>query len=200
MDSACVAVRSLDPVFAAIEDQGYALFRNPGRVGEWCADATLGALGVEREEAMQWPALNAAALGLDLEHPLATEFLECWHEAARHEVPFRGTPERLETAEARQAVKWNTANRVSSDPRVRGHRHDQSVAGILAGRLGMVPLPEGLEAYRTGETRIRRQTAIVVVRDDPGSDGLVGLRELGRARRSGMLHAARGRLARAAGR
>jgi hypothetical protein len=200
MDSGCVAIRSLDPVFSAIADSGYALFRNPGRVGEWCADATLAALGVERDQAMQWPELNAAAIGLDLEHPLAAEFIGRWHDAALQEVPFRGTSERLDSAEERRAVKWNTGNRVSADPRVRGHRHDQSVAGILAARLGMLPLPEGLEAYRTGETRIRRRTAIVVARDEPGAGPLIGLRELDRARRAGALHAVRGRLERAAGR
>jgi 5-methylcytosine-specific restriction endonuclease McrA len=33
---------------------------------------------------------------------------------------------------------------VSSDPRVRGHRHDQTVAGVLAAQLGMRLSSEGL--------------------------------------------------------
>jgi 5-methylcytosine-specific restriction endonuclease McrA len=43
-----------------------------------------------------------------------------------------------------QAVKWNRGARVSSDPRVRGHRHDQTVAGVLAAQLGMRLSSEGL--------------------------------------------------------
>lgn len=201
LDSICVAIRSLDAIFAAIDRSGYVLFRNPGRVGEWCADATLEALGADRERAMEWPQLNAAGLGLDLEHPLAAEFLRRWLEAADRGLPFRGVPERLDTPEAYQAVKWNESARVSADPRVKGHRHDQSVAGILAGQLGMTPWLHGLEAYRRGETMIHRRTAIVVDRDAPHPDRpFATLAQLRRARWSGVLHAARGRLAQAAGR
>jgi hypothetical protein len=43
-----------------------------------------------------------------------------------------------------QAVKWNLGARVSPDPRVRGHRHDQTVDGVLAAQLGMRLSSEGL--------------------------------------------------------
>jgi hypothetical protein len=199
MDSICVAIRSLDAIFGAIEERGYALFRTRGWVGEWSADATLEALGVDRGRAMGWPAVNAAALGLDLGHPLGAEFLRRWHEAARQELPFRGVAEPLETREDYQSVKWNTGGRVSSDPRVKGHRHDQSVAGILAGQLGMTPSPHGLQPLRRDAGSIKRKTVIVVDRDAPRADRpLASVSQLRRARWRGVasVRATLGRAAR----
>ena len=47
LDSSCVAVRSLDPIFTAIEAKGYVLFRNGSyRLGEWASDHTLSEHGL----------------------------------------------------------------------------------------------------------------------------------------------------------
>ena len=125
MDAACVAVRSLKPVFERIESRGHVLFRNETwRVGEWAAPHALAALGLTRDEAMEMPELNAAALGVRAEQP----FLDLWLEEARRGTAFRGDKSE--------------------------HRHDQSVAGVLAARLGMRPRPRGLLVpLRARETR-----------------------------------------------
>ena len=136
MDAACVAVRSLEPVFDRIESRGHVLFRNgTRRVGEWAAPHALAALGVSREEAMEMPELNAAALGLRSGHP----FLDQWLEEARRGTAFRGDKSE--------------------------HRHDQSVAGVLAARLRMRPLPRGLVHLRPGRPVMRRWVRIAIARD-----------------------------------
>jgi hypothetical protein len=145
LDSSCVAVRQLEPIFEQIERDGYILFRNGRRrVGEWASDEALSALGLSRDQAMEMPEVNAAVIGLNTSSPLANSFLERWHRAAQEGLAFRGVSEQLRDENDYQDVKGNRNVRVSSDPRVRGHRHDQTVAGVLAARLGMKLSSEGL--------------------------------------------------------
>jgi hypothetical protein len=178
MDASCVAIRPLEPLFDVLERTGYLLFRNANHVvGSWASDEALEALGVSREETMAMPEVNAAALGLSMNDPLALTFLNGWFEAARAVVPFRGTRETLETWDDYAATKWNRDGSISAEPRVRGHRHDQTVAGVLAHRLGMKLTTEGLQAYsRTQKTRLRPTTAIVIDRRYRGPAGRLALR------------------------
>lgn len=62
-------------------------------------------------------------------------------------------------------VKKNRSGRVSSDPRVQGHRHDQTVAGILAHRLAMALTHEGLQTYMPARRRIAPSTRILINRE-----------------------------------
>jgi hypothetical protein len=165
LDSSCVVLRPLDALFEQIERDGYVLFRNRSyRVGQWSSDRALDVLGLNREQAMDIAEVNAAAIGLNLRHPLALEFLERWLEAAKGEVAFRGIDEPLETHADYQAVKWNREGRVSPDPRVRGHRHDQTVAGVLAYRLGLQLTTEGLQVAGDDAWPRRRRTVILLDR------------------------------------
>ena len=188
LDASCVVVRDLDALFGAIRERGYLLFRNQDhRVGEWASDEALAVFALGREEALQIPEIDAAALGLDLLHPLGREFFERWHAAAVDGVAFRGTREPLRSPQDYGDVKWNRAQRVSSDPRVRGHRHDQTVAGLLAHRLGMTPTPVGLQKYSRRLRRIRWRTVVVVDRDVGRSR--IPLRSVGQIRRDRYLGA-----------
>lgn len=164
LDSSCVVVEALDPLFETIETEGYVVFKNlRAVVGEWSSDLTLAEYGLSREQACTIPEVNAAALGLDLHADIALRFLEAWLDAASREVPFRGTLERLENWEEYQDVKWNRSERISTDPRVRGHRHDQTVASILAHRLGMELTTHGLQRYSEGR-ELRPGTMIAIDR------------------------------------
>jgi len=168
LDARCLVVRSLDPIFEAIEANGYVLFKNAAhRVGEWASDQALAAFGLSREHALALPEVNSAAIGLHFDSRIGVEFLERWHEAARHEVAFRGIREPLESWDDYEDVKWNVSGRASSDPRVHGHRHDQTIAGILGGRLGMELTPDGLEdsMAREADSPLRPTTAILIDRD-----------------------------------
>ncbi len=165
LDSSCVALRSLDPVFRQIEREGHVIFRN-GRhsVGAWSSDRALDELGLSRAQAMKIPEVNAAAIGLSLRHAAALEFLEGWIDAARGGVAFRGVDEELLTRADYDAVKWNRDGRVSGDPRVRGHRHDQTVAGVLAYRLGLRLTADGLWAVPRNSRPIPPETVILIDR------------------------------------
>jgi hypothetical protein len=165
LDARCVVIRKLDPVFAEIEERGYVLFRNRRFVlGEWASDLALDLFGLSREQALGLPEVNAAALGLDLRNPVAASFLDSWYEAARDGRAFRGTVEPLRSWEDYQDVKRNRSGKVSTDPRVRGHRHDQTVAGILAHRLDLNLYDGWLQVYSRTERHIARSSRILINR------------------------------------
>jgi hypothetical protein len=149
MDASSVAIRSLDPFFEAVDERGYVLFRNGSfRLGAWASDVALDALGVSREDALAIPELDAAAIGLRLDHPVGARFLSDWLRLARDGVVFRGTRDELRSWHDYSGLRANKLGRASADPRVRGHRHDQTAAGMIAHRLGMELTPEGIESYR----------------------------------------------------
>jgi hypothetical protein len=161
LDSTCVAVRSLDPIFARLKSDGYVLFRNsPFRLGNWASDAALAAFGVDREVALQLPEVNTAAIGLDVTHPDGARFLSGWLAAARAGTPFRGV-ESQGGDDDYWAVRTNRAGRASNDPRVQGHRHDQTVAGILAHQLDLELTATWFQAYRRRRGPILRTTLVV---------------------------------------
>jgi hypothetical protein len=171
LDSSCLVIRSLDPIFEAIEANGYLLFKNgPNLVGEWASDLALSEFGLSREEALLIPEVNSAAVGLNISCPIGIEFLDSWLEAARKEIPFRGIANKLRDWNDYEDVKWNRSGRVSADSRVHGHRHDQTVAGILAQRLGMELTPDLIDDYRRqwAVTPIRPTTRIVIDRSMRG--------------------------------
>jgi len=165
LDSSSVAVRSLEPLFKQIEERGYFLFKNGRfRVGEWASDLALERLGVSREEALSLPEVNAAVIGLNLKHPLGSAFLDQWHAEAKVGLAFRGVAEGPLTLADYRNVKRNREGRVSAHPRVRGHRHDQTVAGVLAWRLGLELAPRGLQRYEPEHWHIGPETLIVIDR------------------------------------
>jgi hypothetical protein len=164
LDSGCMAIRSLDRIFEQIASRGYVLFRNKDfRVGEWSADTALEVLGLDRELAMELPEVNACAMGLDLHSPIGDEFLSNWHAAAREGTAFRGRLAPYTSRDEYDSVRWNVDGCASPDPRVRGHRHDQTVAGILAYRLGMELSSTGFQSVRGQRPPIRPTTMLVNV-------------------------------------
>ena len=168
LDTSCVAVRSLEPLFDQIERDGYILFKNRRyRVGEWASDEALSVLGIGRDQAMEMPEVNGAAIGLNTSSHVSHSFLEKWCRVAYEGVAFRGVSGQLRTQTDYQDVKWNRDGRVSSDPRVRGHRHDQTVAGILAAQLGMRLSSEGLQASSPRTRVIDPKTRIIIDRSAP---------------------------------
>lgn len=122
-DAAVWACKPIDPVWAWIQSHGHLFFYN-GWIGEWSSDAALESFGVSREEALKLHELMGCCLGLDLAQPKSQEFLARWVEKSLDGKTFPGS--------------WtNAQGQVSADPRVKGHRHDQTAASLIAHQLGM---------------------------------------------------------------
>lgn len=129
-DASIWAVKSIDPIWEIITKQGY-FFEEAGHwSGTWTKDSTLSNMGVTRDEAMKMPMFSAGFVGIDFHSEIALTFLRKWDRYARDGDSFMGA--------------WvNTNNSMSSDPRCQGHRHDMSVASILACQLDMTLIPGG---------------------------------------------------------
>lgn len=133
-DASICLQQDASKVFNIIEEKGYWLMLNGWTSGEWCADTALAPLGITREESFNYPHIMASVMGLDLRHPECVKFLEEYYEKANDGISFVGA--------------WRNRNKeVSKDPRVLGHRHDQTAASIIAWRLGMRDWLTGVLCY-----------------------------------------------------
>ena len=122
-DASIWAVKPIEPIFEEIEKNQYCFFHNT-ITGPFSSDASLKSFGITREEAFNIPMLIGGCIGLNMTTDICKEFFKRWLEKANDGVTFPGC--------------WhNNNNEVSNDPRVRGHRHDQTAASIIAYQLDM---------------------------------------------------------------
>lgn len=170
MDSACIAIRSLKPIFHHIEANGYVMFNNnyDQMMGQWISDEALAQNGMTRNEAMLIPELPCSVLGLDMNSELATSFLDNWHKIMADGVTARGIRKKIENWDQYQAIFWNRDHCISSDPRARGHRCDQPAAGIVAHRLGMTPYADELRDIHYKQKPVKHNTVILHHREFGG--------------------------------
>lgn len=135
LDAACWANRSIVPLMERIERDGHVLFGDPDpwNCAQWTNDRCLKNMGVTRDQAEKMRAIMATCMGFDLRHPRSVEFLKRWTDYSLDGSSFVGGWENKTGAE-------------SADPRCRGHRHDQSVASILASQMCMEKI-EGKPLY-----------------------------------------------------
>jgi hypothetical protein len=130
-------------------------------VGQWCGDDVLEHHAISREAALSMPEVPTSVIGLDLYSELGRQFLHEWHSMALDGVTFKGTHKAIVSTDDHYAVGWNKNNCISSDPRIRGHRYDQTAAGIIAQRLGMVACSDGLRDVLYRQTPINRGTMVL---------------------------------------
>ena len=136
IDAAGIAYRPLDPILEIMRKDGAFLFsRFNASVGEWSSDLALQALGVSREKAFHIPELSAFCIGIDFGHEKGREFLGQWKKYADDGISFLGVAKPYGLKDSMS----NAGGILSEDPRVKGHRHDQTVASVVASRLGIRP-------------------------------------------------------------
>lgn len=124
-DSVIYATKSVEPIFNHIKEHGYLFFDNVGfSIGDYTSDACLQKFEMSRDEAFSSKMLMACCMGFDLDNQKTKQFLDAYIGAALDGVSYPGD--------------WHNNNlQVSTDMRVKGHRHDQSVASILVEKMGM---------------------------------------------------------------
>lgn len=134
VDAACYPIQHLGVLFEHVRTHGYYAQDNGWSVGQWCSDKALGTLGITREQAHEIPEISTMAMGLDLWHASSESFLNDWCRLAADGVTFPGAHTN-DTKEAKERFGRRVGH-VSDDPRVLGHRHDQTAASVLAWRRG----------------------------------------------------------------
>ncbi|HTF64552.1 MAG TPA: hypothetical protein VK638_17860 [Edaphobacter sp.] len=145
---ACIVPRDLTPLFERIEREGYWMSRNGWTNAEWTAESAYEDLGITREENARIPHVVATAFGISLKHAKGAGFL--------------GGYLRLAQANAFRGPWWNSnhpehGNNPGAvpcgDETVRGHRHDQSCASVIAWKLGFeLTEPPNWFSYKGAET------------------------------------------------
>jgi len=126
-------VKPYQEVLDNILKYGYILLKDGWNSGEWCADSALKPLGITREESFKYPSILASVMAFDFKYKVCTDFLKRYYKLAADGVAFPGD--------------WkNDQQQVSKDKRVRGHRHDQTAAAVIATQMYML-LQEGLLYY-----------------------------------------------------
>lgn len=117
-DSPIYAKQSIQPVFDHIERHGYLFFDNIGfSLGDYCNDKTLDHFSISREESWKIKMIMACCMGFTpaLIDPTGY-FLQQYIATSKELYPG----------------EWNNDDLTESkDRRVKGHRHDQSVASAL---------------------------------------------------------------------
>jgi hypothetical protein len=125
MDAAIYATKPIDGFINQIKNHGYVIFKSLGySIGDYTSDTCLDYYGWDRARAFSYPMSMACLQGINVHNKKAKQWFDEYFEAAQREMPYMGD--------------WfNGENQVSQDPRVKGHRHDQSCASIICAELGM---------------------------------------------------------------
>lgn len=128
LDSSVVPNADISPIFNQIEKDGYFIMINGWSTGEWCSDRVLPYLNATRDELMTYPHGIGGILGFDLSRPSVVSVFNQWNELSTDCFP---------------GPWYNENGKASSDTRVLGHRHDQTVISVLAHRAGWTFTPPG---------------------------------------------------------
>lgn len=118
LDAQVIARRSLDRIWQWLERRPVLQVQDGWWLGQWTSDAALEIFGITRDKAMEIPMSWTKVVGIDLDRKAGVAFLDRWRDL-RDRGAFAGP--------------WHADHiPVSSDPRCKGHRHDQSCASFLA--------------------------------------------------------------------
>ena len=163
IDAQIVALRSLEPIFEMINTKNYVTFSNNygQSVGQWSSDEVLNFHRISREEAMMIPETPTSVIGLDLGSEVGKQFLMRWHAMSLDGLTFRGVSSSVNSIDDYYAIAWNKENCISNDPRVGGHRHDQTGAGIIAHQLGLPPYADNLRDVHFKENQVNKHTILL---------------------------------------
>lgn len=156
LDAAFYPIRPIHPLVDHIARNGYYLCKNGYRVGEWCSDRAMTRMGETRDRLMEMEEVSSYCVGLNFADGRCVELLHRWCGFASDRLTFPGCHT------ARFSGEGRNKGFVSNDPRVRGHRHDQTALSILAHKMDMHNLSErplftSYAGYETEETVLVNQ-------------------------------------------
>ena len=164
-DASILPIKSLGPLWARIERDGYWFANNGWSNYEWTADGAYPDLfptesrvryGVGEAASLEYardvnrkiPHVVATAFGLSMKSEIGRQFLAEYFRLASETKAFCGPWINSLHADSPTRVPYNKRIAPCGPPDVRGHRHDQSCASVIAWRLGMkLSSPPDVFAY-----------------------------------------------------
>lgn len=146
-DACMLPVQSMEPLFERIERDGYWFSRNGWTNYEWTADSaypdlfpeSMAEYGIDRvrEVNRNIPHVVATCFGLSMASPQARAFLKEYVRLARDTDAFKGPWVNCGAGCNKHAMHYtNPRYGICGPADVRGHRHDQTAASVLAWRAG----------------------------------------------------------------
>ncbi len=155
-DACILPVRSMEPLWEKIEREGYWFCNNGYTNYEWTADSAYPDLfscdlATARAQNKIIPHVVATSFGLNLKSDIGKSFLDEYFRLASKTRAFCGP--------------WsNTIQTPCGPPDVRGHRHDQTAASVIAWRLGM-KLTDAPELFAYGKAGDQHDERTILIAD-----------------------------------
>ena len=144
-DASLFAIKDIMPVIHHIIENGYLMEYCGFSAGQWATDICLSEFNMTRDDAMEIPLHSSGFTGLNFNNPLTNKFFERWLKYAKEEITFKGD--------------WNNHNlQCSTDERCLGHRHDQTVASIIAHQLKMKRINPTFMQYKYEGVELKEET------------------------------------------
>ena len=127
IDSAVYPTKKFDHFVKHIEENGHAFFDNIGfAIRDHTSDKCLEYFNMTDEESWKHPMIMACLMGFNFNNETTCKIFKEYYEAA-NEQAYGGD--------------WiNNDLQVSTNPKVKGHRHDQSVMSIILAKKGIKPI------------------------------------------------------------
>jgi hypothetical protein len=141
-DASIYAISDVMPVINYIITKGYLMEYCGFSAGQFSTDSCLREMELTRDEAMNVKLHSAGFTGINFKNEVAKDFFNKWYNYAKEEITFIGD--------------WNNKNnQCSKDERCLGHRHDQTVASIIANKLGMERIePTFMQYFYDGTVKL----------------------------------------------
>jgi len=168
-DACILPIRSMEPLWEKIEREGYWICNNGYTNYEWTADSAYpdlfptssyyGTSGnymdIVRHMNKRIPHVVATSFGLNLRSDIGKAFLEEYYRLASETRAFCGPWANSNYLGDGWPYAENPPRLMPCGPKdVRGHRHDQTVASVIAWRFGMkLTDPPEIFAYPPGDDR-----------------------------------------------
>lgn len=123
-DASIYAIKNVQPAINHIIEYGFIMEYCGFKAGQFSTDSCLEKMNLTRDEAMDIQLHSAGFTGININDDISRTFFETWLNYAKEKETFIGD--------------WNNKEKqCSNDERCLGHRHDQTVASIIAHNLGM---------------------------------------------------------------
>jgi hypothetical protein len=119
VDAAFYPIRHIQPLICHIADNGVYFCKNGFKLGEWSSDRALETFGMTRELAFSIEEVSSYCVGVDFRTERGRTLVNVW-------ANLSTDPRIIAGPHTAPHIEGRNRGFVSTDPRVKGHRHDQT--------------------------------------------------------------------------
>ncbi len=144
LDASFFPIAHIEPLITEICTFGQYIAEDGFSAGQWMSDAALAGFELDREEVLKWQGCLSGCVGIDFRNPRGVQLIDQWAAAWPLFPGFHSND-----MAGNKQFSYRNEGPVSRDPRVLGHRHDQTALAVIARRLGITSFSKsGITAHR----------------------------------------------------